>query len=70
VASVIGPIIWRDTREVKAHEKESHGSPGTIQVTESVFQRLRDRFDFGAPEQVQVKGRGVMATYQLIGRKR
>ncbi|HEV2056731.1 MAG TPA: adenylate/guanylate cyclase domain-containing protein [Methylomirabilota bacterium] len=73
VAGVIGTRkfaydLWGDTVNM-ASRMESHGSPGMIQVTERVFRCLRDRFDFGAPQQLQIKGRGVMTTYQLVGRK-
>jgi class 3 adenylate cyclase len=73
VAGVIGTRkfaydLWGDTVNM-ASRMESHGSPGIIQVTEQVFQCLRERFDFEAPQQVQIKGRGVMTTYQLVGRK-
>lgn len=73
VAGVIGTSkfaydLWGETVNI-ASRMESHGSPGMIQVTERVFRCLRDRFDFGAPQEVQIKGRGVMTTYQLVGRK-
>jgi class 3 adenylate cyclase len=46
---------------------ESHGIPGEIQVTEAVYERLRDRYRFTARGPVEVKGKGAMDTYLLAG---
>jgi adenylate cyclase len=52
-----------------ASRMESQGLPGHIQVTEATYQRLRDRYLFEEGQIVQVKGKGTMLAYMLIGRK-
>jgi class 3 adenylate cyclase len=71
VAGVIGLRkfsydLWGDTVNT-ASRMESHAAPGSIEVTEAVFQRLRERFLFGAPGTTDVKGKGPMRTYTLVG---
>jgi class 3 adenylate cyclase len=71
VAGVIGTKkfiydLWGDTVNV-ASRMESHGQPGTIQVTEAAHALLRDRFAFGPPYTVDIKGRGAMTAYVLLG---
>jgi class 3 adenylate cyclase len=48
---------------------ESLGPPAGIQVTAATYERLRDRYLFERRGTVQVKGKGEMVTYQLVGRK-
>jgi class 3 adenylate cyclase len=48
---------------------ESHGVPGSIQVTEAVRDRLADRYDLVARGEIEVKGRGEMRTWLLEGRR-
>jgi len=48
---------------------ESHGLPGCIQVTESTYQFLRDKYLFEERGVIEVKGKGEMTTYFLKGRK-
>lgn len=67
VAGVIGVKrflydVWGDTVNV-ASRMESSGEPGKVQVTEAVFEQLRDRFDFECRGEVAVKGMGPMTTY-------
>jgi adenylate cyclase len=52
-----------------ASRMESHGLPGHIQVTEATYQRLRDRYLFEERQTVQVKGKGEMLAYMLVGRR-
>ena len=71
VAGVIGKRkfsydLWGDTVNTAAR-MESHGIPGEIQVTEAVYQRLRDRYQFTARGPVEIKGKGAMVTYLLVG---
>jgi class 3 adenylate cyclase len=47
---------------------ESSGLPGRIQVTEAVFERLRDRYRFEERGEIEVKGKGRLRTYLLVGR--
>jgi PAS domain S-box-containing protein len=75
VAGVIGIKkfaydLWGDTVNV-ASRMETQGEPGKIQVTEAVYQVLKDEFELvqRGPEPLDVKGRGLMKTYWLIGRK-
>jgi class 3 adenylate cyclase len=71
VAGVIGIQkfaydLWGDTVNTAAR-MESHGTPGEIQVTESTWQLLRDRYRFEDHGVIEVKGKGPMRTWFLRG---
>ena len=73
VAGVIGIKkfsydLWGDTVNI-ASRMESHGIPGQIQVTAATYERLREQYLFKERGAIQVKGKGEMTTYFLIGRK-
>ena len=73
IAGVIGTKkfiydLWGDTVNI-ASRMESLGAPAGIQVTAATYERLRDRYLFERRGTVQVKGKGEMVTYQLVGRK-
>ena len=58
--------VWGDTVNV-ASRMESTGVAGQIQVTAAVEERLRDRFELESRGLVDIKGKGPMATYFLVG---
>jgi guanylate cyclase len=71
VAGVIGRRkfsydVWGDTVNT-ASRMESHGVPGRIQVTERVGLAAREQFDFEPRDAVEIKGKGVMRTFLLVG---
>lgn len=73
VAGVIGLKkfaydLWGDTVNI-ASRMESQGIPGQIQVTEATYQRLHDRYQFECRGEIDVKGRGPMTTYWLVGKR-
>ncbi len=73
VAGVIGINkfiydLWGDTVNV-ASRMESQGEPGQIQVTAATYERLRDRYEFASRGEIEVKGRGRMLTYWLLGQR-
>jgi class 3 adenylate cyclase len=73
VAGVIGRDkfiydLWGDTVNT-ASRMESHGVPGCIQVTERVYRRLRGGYRLQRRGPVQVKGKGEMITWFLLGRE-
>ncbi|HEX2469397.1 MAG TPA: adenylate/guanylate cyclase domain-containing protein [Candidatus Limnocylindrales bacterium] len=74
VAGVIGTRkfiydVWGDTVNV-ASRMESTGIPGRIQVTGAVERRLRDRFVLTSRGEIEVKGKGQMETFFLLGQAR
>jgi guanylate cyclase len=71
VAGVIGQAkfiydLWGDTVNT-ASRMESHALPGTIQVTERAYERLKDGFDLRPRGVVEIKGKGPMSCYELVG---
>lgn len=72
VAGVIGRAkfsydLWGDTVNT-ASRMESHALPGMIQVTGRACERLRHDFDLRPRGTVEVKGKGEMTSFLLIGR--
>ena len=59
--------LWGDTVNV-ASRMESHGLPDQIQVTEAVYERVKNDFEFERRGLVDVKGKGPTLTYLLVGR--
>ena len=73
VAGVIGRAkfiydLWGDTVNT-ASRMESHGLPGAIQVTERAYEHLRHCYELRRRGTIEVKGKGAMTTYLLLGRR-
>ncbi|WP_293002106.1 adenylate/guanylate cyclase domain-containing protein [Mycobacterium sp.] len=73
VAGVVGSRrffydVWGDAVNV-ASRMESTDSIGRIQVPESVYLQLKDDFVLQARGDIEIKGKGRMRTWYLIGRK-
>jgi class 3 adenylate cyclase len=73
VAGVIGLKkfiydVWGDTVNT-ASRMESTGMPGRIQVTRETVERLGEAFEFERRGMVDVKGKGSLETWFLVGRK-
>lgn len=60
--------LWGDTVNT-ASRMESHGLPGTIQVSEATYNLLKDKYLLSARGPIEVKGKGLMPTYLLEGKK-
>ncbi|WP_448571222.1 adenylate/guanylate cyclase domain-containing protein [Trichothermofontia sp.] len=72
IAGVIGTSkfiydLWGDAVNV-ASRMESQGEPGKIQVTETVYQRLRHTYHLTPRGEILIKGKGKMQTYWLCDR--
>jgi class 3 adenylate cyclase len=73
VAGVVGKKkfiydLWGDTVNL-ASRITAESVPGMIQVDVITYRRLRNRFEFEAPQTVYLKGKGDTAIYRLLGRK-
>lgn len=71
VAGVIGHKkfiydVWGDAVNI-ASRMESHGAPGRIHVSDAVYQYLHNTHDFEARGLIEVKGKGAMKTWFLLG---
>jgi len=72
IAGVIGQRkfiydLWGDTVNI-ASRMESQGEPGSIQVTESTFERIRGKFHCAPRGPIEIKGKGQMNVHWLKGR--
>jgi len=73
VAGVIGRKrflydLWGDAVNT-ASRMESHGAPGQIQITRATYELLRDEFECEPRGTIDVKGKGEVETWYLVGRK-
>jgi class 3 adenylate cyclase len=69
VAGIIGSRkfiydLWGDTVNL-ASRMESHGVADAIQVTRSVFEKMRDQYHFEERGPIEVKGKGTVDTWIL-----
>ena len=73
VAGVIGRSkfiydLWGDTINI-ASRMETTGLPNRVQVTEEMQRALAAEFDLQKRGEVEVKGKGLLHTWLLVGRK-
>jgi class 3 adenylate cyclase len=71
VAGIIGTRkfvydLWGDTVNI-ASRMESHGQAGKIHCSETVFKQLSSIYKFERRGAIDIKGKGKMDTYFLIG---
>jgi class 3 adenylate cyclase len=73
VAGVIGQKkfiydLWGDTVNT-ASRMESHGVPGRIHVTATTYALLSDTFELEPRDPIEIKGKGRMQTYLIVGKR-
>ncbi len=61
--------LWGDTVN-RAARMESHGEPGTIQISERVADALRSQFEVEPRGTISIKGKGEMRAFVLAGAHR
>lgn len=74
VAGVVGARkffydVWGDAVNI-ASRMETTDVEGHIQVPQDVYEKLSDTFVFEPRGEVEIKGKGVMRTWYLVGRRR
>jgi len=60
--------VWGDAVNI-ASRMESTGEPGKIQVSQDTYEHLNDEFLLESRGVIDVKGKGKMQTWFLIGHK-
>jgi class 3 adenylate cyclase/CheY-like chemotaxis protein len=60
--------LWGDTVNT-ASRMESHGEPGTVQVSQATAEKLRDHFELKPRGDVVIKGKGRLPTWLVLGPK-
>jgi class 3 adenylate cyclase len=73
IAGVIGAHkfaydLWGDTVNT-ASRMESHGTAGKIQATQEIYEILKNDFHFESREEIEIKGKGRLQTWWLLGRR-
>jgi adenylate cyclase len=73
VAGVIGKTkfhydLWGDTVNT-ASRMESNGEPGRVQVTTQTYTLLKEEFDLELRGAIQIRGKGEMETWFVVGKK-
>ena len=71
VAGVVGQRnfhydVWGDAVNT-ASRMESTGEPGRIQISDATYALVRDEFECEERGEVEVKGKGVMRTWWVVG---
>ena len=74
VAGVIGIKkfiydLWGDTVNI-ASRMESHGIPGNIQITQTTYEKVKDKYILESRGLIEIKGKGEMQTYLVIGNRK
>lgn len=72
IAGVIGSAkfsydMWGDTVNM-ASRMEHYGVPGRIHVSEASYHLLKNQYELEAREPIDVKGKGVVQSYFLLGK--
>ena len=60
--------LWGDTVNI-ASRMQTLGEPDRIQISDDLRQRLDSRYEIAPRGEIEVKGKGAMATWYLLGRK-
>ena len=60
--------LWGDAVNI-ASRMESHGIGGEIQITRATYETIKDKFDCKPNGTVNVKGKGKMEVWHVIGDK-
>ncbi|MEM9925502.1 MAG: adenylate/guanylate cyclase domain-containing protein [Cyanobacteria bacterium P01_D01_bin.50] len=73
VAGVIGIKkfiydLWGDTVNI-ASRMESHGIPGNIQISQTTYEKVKDNYILESRGLIEIKGKGEMQTYLVIGNR-
>ncbi len=73
IAGIIGKHkfnydLWGETVNI-ASRMESHGIPDCIQISETTYQHIKNKFIFSRRGPIYIKGKGEMVTYLLKGIK-
>lgn len=60
--------VWGDTVNV-ASRLESQGQPDRVHISDATWQLVRDRFDCETQGALDLRGRGPMTTYLVVGHR-